>query len=242
MGIFDFVKQGTADALLARPSSSRDPIHAHAGAKLPLYGQLEVAADECAVFVREGRAIGLVGPGHHGIHPSKLPFLEGSIDPSGTVDARVVFVRFVLVERAAFRAPVGEGDARFEGALRVEVVDPAALVEDWLARPDASTFARPGVVASLDGARVIVDERRVVVFAGPRLQPRASTSPAQPSTSGAELAAKTACRACGTEGDVGSFCEGCGALVDARERCVACRTELRAGARFCAGCGVRVRE
>lgn len=243
MGIFDFVRQGTADALVARPSSSRGPIHVHEGGPLPLYGQLEVGADECAVFVRDGRAIGIVGPGHHGLAPAKLPFLEGAVDAAGaagTIDARLVFVRLVPIERASVRAVVEQLEpASFDGALRIEVVDPAALVEDWLVAPERPLIARPGVVASLDGARLVVEGRRIAVFAGARLPTHASVAPA-PRASESATPARCACRACGTEGDVGSFCEGCGALVDALARCVSCRAELRAGARFCAACGVRV--
>ena len=80
MGVFDFVKHGTGEMQIGRthtPDEAREPIVAYSEPSVPLFGQLVVDDDDAAVFARDGKVIGIVGPGRHVLHPSKLPFLEG---------------------------------------------------------------------------------------------------------------------------------------------------------------------
>jgi len=242
MGVFDFVRHGTSEMRLAR--GSREPVFVHPELTLPLWGQLVVDDDDAAVFVNEGRVLGLVGPGRHVVHPSKLAFLEGFPDQSGRVPVRLVFVRLEPIKRARFTgeldaiadpATLGSVTPLVEGELTVQIVDPIAFVEDHFAGGEQKPIlARRGTVAAMDGMRLTTNGRRVVVTPGDRLPRR--TEPRSVRPSGVPMA----CRECGEPGELGAFCAGCGALVTDRAECVACRAELREGARFCAACGIRV--
>jgi hypothetical protein len=125
----------------------------------------------------------------------------------------------------------------FDGELSVQVIDPIAFVEEHLAGgAERPILARRGVIATIDGVRLALEGRRVVVFAGDKFRRTTEPRSMRASTSGAPMA----CRACGEMGEAGKFCAACGALVTDREQCVACRAELPDGARFCESCGARV--
>ncbi|MGZ3420015.1 MAG: hypothetical protein ACXVEE_19215, partial [Polyangiales bacterium] len=221
-----------------RPPGS-PPTYVHPGASLPIYGQLDVGRDDCVVFVQsadvEAKALGVVGPGRHTLHASKLPFLEGVPEASpGRLEISVVFVRLVPVENAKFFSglPI---EATLDGALSVLVVDPAAYVEDRLQNPQKPLLACAGVAASIDAVFVDAGGVRSEVYAGTRMRERAEPRSVAPPPKGEELV----CAACGMHGESGTFCEGCGALLGTR-RCVTCRAQLEEGARFCLSCGARV--
>ena len=66
MGIFDFVKQGTQEMCIARPDQFKQLIvYKHPDQNVPAYAQLTVDSDECAVFFKDGRVVGILGPGRH---------------------------------------------------------------------------------------------------------------------------------------------------------------------------------
>ncbi len=244
MGVFDFVRHGTSEMRLER--GSRDVVAVHPENTLPLWGQLVVDQDDAAVFVNDGRALGIVGPGRHAVHPSKLPFLEGFVDAAGRLAVRLVFVRLAPIERAKISGvldPITDPSSLasptplLEGELSVQVIDPVAFVEEHLAGGAARPIlARRGVIATIDGVRLALDGRRIAVFAGDRFRHRSEPRSSRASTSGVTMA----CRSCGEMGEAGKFCAACGALVTDHEQCVACRAELREGARFCESCGARV--
>ena len=51
MGIFDFVKQGTQEMCIARPDAMKQLIvYKHPDQTVPMYAQLTIDSDECAVF------------------------------------------------------------------------------------------------------------------------------------------------------------------------------------------------
>jgi len=244
MGVFDFVKHGTSEMRIAR--GARTPVFIYPESTLPLWGQLVVDDDDAAVFVNDGRALGIVGPGRHSVHPSKLPFLEGFADATGRLSVTLVFVRLMPIDRARFSGtldPISDPSSLaavtplLEGDLSVQVIDPIAFVEEHLAGgADRPILSRRGVVALIDGVRLSIEGRRIGVFAGDRFrrrtEPRSSRAP--------ESGVAMACRGCGEIGEAGKFCAACGLLVTDREQCLACRAELRDGARFCEACGARV--
>lgn len=247
MGIFDFVKQGTADMRLARPGAARGVVHLHDEQELPLYGQLEVSRLDAAVFVHAGRAIGIVGPGRHTLHASKLAFLEGIEPREGRLPVRVAFVRLAPVDRARFSARLDDDptdlDARggdppaLAGELTVQVVDPMAFVDEWLRVGERPLLSCAGVAASVDDVQLVVEGARTELFAGSGLQGRPQPRSVAPPSM---RAATVVCHGCGTPGEAGTFCETCGALLGDIERCISCRAVLEPNARFCASCGARV--
>ncbi|MBI2389955.1 MAG: hypothetical protein HYV09_10225 [Deltaproteobacteria bacterium] len=248
MGVFDFVKHGTEEMRLARPKGSRDPVAVHDEPTLPVWGLLDVGGDEVAAFARDGKVIGLVGPGRHTVHASKLAFLEGVADDKGRLPVQLVFVRLTPIDGVPFSAmldPLADPCALdavrplIDGELTVQVVDPIAFVEDHLAASTAGPLlARRGVVATLDGVRLSLEGRTVPVFAGARLARRAEPR----RDAGTEQGRPLACRACGEPGEAGRFCAACGALISVHRQCVSCRAELDAAARFCLACGTRVTQ
>lgn len=243
MGVFDFVRHGTEEMQLRR--ASRDPVSLHPETSLPLFGQLVVEPGDAAVFANEKRALGIVGPGRHVLHPSKLPFLEGFADAHGRLPLSLLFVRLTPIEDARFSGkldPMADPTALtsvaplLDGALSVQVVDPIAFVEEHLNGTDKPILARRGVIATLERVRFAIEGRRVAVFGGKQLPQRVETAHPETARTGGTMA----CRACGEEGEAGRFCASCGALVTDRDQCIACRAELHPGARFCESCGVRV--
>ena len=247
MGVFDFVKHGTEEMQLVRPSGSREPLVVHPVRSLPLFGQLVVAEGEAAVFASLGeqqRVLGIVGPGRHVLHPSKLPFLEGLADETGRIPVQLVFLRLTPLDGAPFSAkldPLADPASLaavsplLDGVLSVQVIDPVLFVEEHLRGGDKPILARKGIVVTLDRVRLALDGRRIAVFGGKELPQRVSASVARASHPSGTMRY----RGCGEEGELGKFCATCGALVTDQEQCVACRAELRAGARFCESCGVR---
>ncbi len=241
MGVFDFVKEGAREMRVARGSDG--PVSVHVEDSLPLYGELDVERDDCAVFVRDARAIGILGPGRHALHISNIPFLALAHDVGereGRIRARVVFVRLTPIVAQPFSGkleeiidPLTHVPPSLEGTLTVQIVDPAEFVEDHLRSPKRPLFARPGVAVSVDALRL-----RQGDHVG-RVATHAFVLPAREPEANEERGAAIDCRACGTRGEIGAFCEGCGTLLSARARCVACRAPLEPNARFCAGCGVR---
>jgi hypothetical protein len=246
MGIFDFVKHGTEEMRITRPHGSREPLLIHGESSIPLFAQLVVEPEDAVVFANEGRALGVVGPGRHVLHPSKLPFLEGFADAAGRLPLQLVFVRLSPIENARFTAkldPLSDPcslaavSPLLDGVLTVQVVDPVALVEQHLSGgADKPILARRGIIATLDSVRLALDGRRVAVFAGKDLPQRVEARAVRSSQHGGAMA----CKKCGELGEEGKFCAACGALVTDLDQCVECRAELRPGARFCEACGVRV--
>ncbi len=57
MGVFDFVKNGVREMMIARPDNLKQLIvYKHPDQNFPMYSQLTVDSDECAVFFKDGRS------------------------------------------------------------------------------------------------------------------------------------------------------------------------------------------
>ena len=70
-----------ASQLVARPDGTKDQIvYKWPDATVPKFAQLTVEPDEVALFVREGRVAGTVGPGRSTLDAANIPFLGGLID------------------------------------------------------------------------------------------------------------------------------------------------------------------
>ena len=56
MGVFDFVSNGVHEMMIARPDNLKNLIvYKHPDQNIPMYSQLTVDSDECAVFFKDGR-------------------------------------------------------------------------------------------------------------------------------------------------------------------------------------------
>ena len=80
MGVFDFVKQGVQEMMIARPDHLKALIvYKHPDQNVPMYSQLTVDSDECAVFFKDGKVVGVLPPGRHTLQSQNIPFLNNII-------------------------------------------------------------------------------------------------------------------------------------------------------------------
>ena len=99
MGVFDFVKNGVREMMIARPDDQKAHlVYNHPDQNVPMYSQLTVDSDECAVFFKDGRVVGVLPPGRHTLQTQNIPFLNNLVNnfTGGNVFiAEIYFVRTV---------------------------------------------------------------------------------------------------------------------------------------------------
>jgi hypothetical protein len=79
MGVFDFVKNGVREMMIARPDNLKSLIvYKHPDQNFPMYSQLTVDSDECAVFFKDGASSACSRPGRHTLQTQNIPFLNRS--------------------------------------------------------------------------------------------------------------------------------------------------------------------
>jgi membrane protease subunit (stomatin/prohibitin family) len=141
MGVFDFVRNGVREMMVARPDSQKALIvYKHPDQNLPMHSQLTVDSDECAVFFRDGRVVGVIPPGRVTLDTQNIPFLNSivtSFTGGQVFIAEVYFVKTTPVRSVPFGGPVGDmldpltGEQvqpRIFGEMSVVVVDPVRFV------------------------------------------------------------------------------------------------------------------
>jgi membrane protease subunit (stomatin/prohibitin family) len=141
MGVFDFVRNGVREMMIARPDAEKARIvYKHPDQNVPMHSQLTVDSDECAVFFRDGRVMGLLPPGRVTLETQNIPFLNGlvsSFTGGNVLLAEIFFVKTVPVRSVPFGGPVGDmidpltGEQvqpRIFGEMSVVVVDPVRFV------------------------------------------------------------------------------------------------------------------
>jgi membrane protease subunit (stomatin/prohibitin family) len=141
MGVFDFVRNGVREMMVARPDGQKALIvYKHPDQNLPMHSQLTVDSDECAVFFRDGRVVGVVPPGRVTLETQNIPFLNSivtSFTGGQVFIAEVYFVKTTPVRSVPFGGPVGDmldpltGEQvqpRIFGEMSVVVVDPVRFV------------------------------------------------------------------------------------------------------------------
>jgi SPFH domain-Band 7 family/Double zinc ribbon len=141
MGVFDFVRNGVREMMVARPDSQKALIvYKHPDQNIPMRSQLTVDSDECAVFFRDGRVVGVIPPGRVTLDTQNIPFLNGIITnyTGGQVYiAEVYFVKTTPVRSVPFGGPIGDmldpltGEQvqpRIFGEMSVVVVDPVRFI------------------------------------------------------------------------------------------------------------------
>jgi membrane protease subunit (stomatin/prohibitin family) len=112
MGVFDFVKNGVREMMIARPDDLKSLIvYKHPDEMFPMYSQLTVDSDECAVFFRDGQVIGVLAPGRHTLQTQNIPFLNQivtSFTGGQVFKSEVYFVKTAPVRNIPFGGPIGD--------------------------------------------------------------------------------------------------------------------------------------
>jgi len=143
MGIFDFVKQGVQQMMIARPEDKHQLIvYKWPDRTIPMYTQLTVKSDEGAVFFKGGTMAGVVGAGRHTIDGSNIPFLKNWIDSATGGNVLLSELFFVRTQPnrndpvrfgGRFDGMIDPGTGmpctpRLFGELVIRVVDPIAFI------------------------------------------------------------------------------------------------------------------
>jgi membrane protease subunit (stomatin/prohibitin family) len=141
MGVFDFVKNGVREMMIARPDNLKHLIvYKHPDQNIPMYSQLTVDSDECAVFFKDGRVVGVLPPGRVTLQSQNIPFLNSLVTnfTGGQVFiAEVYFVKTAPVRSVPFGGPIGDmldpltGEQvcpRIFGEMSVVVIDPVKFI------------------------------------------------------------------------------------------------------------------
>ncbi len=144
MGVFDFVKSGVREMMIARPDHLKGLIvYKHPDQNVPMYSQLTVDSDECAVFFKDGRVVGVLPPGRHTLQTQNIPFLNSIVTnyTGGQVFiAEIFFVKTSPLYNVPFGGPIGDmldpltGEQvtpRIFGEFSIVVVDPVRFIVNY---------------------------------------------------------------------------------------------------------------
>jgi membrane protease subunit (stomatin/prohibitin family) len=141
MGVFDFVKSGVQEMMIARPDNLKQLIvYKHPDQNVPMYSQLTVDSDEVAVFFKDGRVVGVLQAGRVTLQSQNIPFLNNlitSFTGGNVFITEIFFVKIVPVRSIPFGGPIGDmldpltGEQvqpRIFGEMSVRVTDPVRFV------------------------------------------------------------------------------------------------------------------
>lgn len=141
MGVFDFVKNGVREMMIARPDHLKQLIvFKHPDQNFPFWSQLTVDSDECAVFFKDGNVVGVLPPGRHTMSTQNIPFLNNIINKFTGGDvfiSEIYFVKTAPVRSIPFGGPIGDmidpltGEQvipRIFGEFSLVVTDPVRFI------------------------------------------------------------------------------------------------------------------
>ncbi|AUX22891.1 hypothetical protein SOCEGT47_034070 [Sorangium cellulosum] len=141
MGIFDFVKSGVREMMIARPDTAKHLIvYKHPDQNIPFWSQLTVDSDECALFFKDGRYVGYLPTGRHTLQTQNIPFLNNLVNRLTGGDvfiAEIFFVKTQPVRGVPFGGPLESMEdpvlyefvtPRIFGEFSLVVVDPVRFV------------------------------------------------------------------------------------------------------------------
>jgi membrane protease subunit (stomatin/prohibitin family) len=141
MGVFDFVKNGVREMMIARPDHFKQLIvYKHPDQNVPAWSQLTVDSDECAVFFKDGRVVGVLPPGRHTLSTQNIPFLNNIVNKFTGGDvfiSEIFFVKTSPVRSIPFGGPIGDmidpltGEQvipRIFGEFSLVVTDPVRFI------------------------------------------------------------------------------------------------------------------
>jgi membrane protease subunit (stomatin/prohibitin family) len=129
MGVFDFVKNGVREMMIARPDNLKSLIvYKHPDQNFPMYSQLTVDSDECAVFFKDGQVIGVLPPGRHTLQTQNIPFLGQIV--SNFTGGQVFISEIFFVKMSPVRGiPYGGSLGQMEDPLTGELCCPRVFGE-----------------------------------------------------------------------------------------------------------------
>jgi membrane protease subunit (stomatin/prohibitin family) len=141
MGIFDSIKGEAKRNFIARADTAKgEIIYKYPEKNIRKMTQLTVDADEVALFVKDGRVEGKLGPGRHTLDSSNFPFLSALVEKFTGGDLFITEVFFVSVREFAgvkFGGPIGDVrdpetglgiGTMVYGDFSIRVTDPEKLV------------------------------------------------------------------------------------------------------------------
>jgi membrane protease subunit (stomatin/prohibitin family) len=151
MGIMDFVKAGVKEMMLARPDDKKNLIvWKWPDQNIPMFSQLTVDSDECAVFFKNGQCFGVLPGGQrHTLSTQNLPFLNNFVNEftGGNIFiAEIFFVKTTPVRSIPVGGPIGDmidpltGEMvgpRMFGEFSVVVTDPAKFIIGYVGQAAA---------------------------------------------------------------------------------------------------------
>ncbi|NTX00796.1 SPFH domain-containing protein [Myxococcus sp. CA051A] len=141
MGIFDTIKGEAKRNFIARADTAKgEIIYKYPENNIRMLTQLTVDADEVALFVKDGKVEGKLGPGRHQLDSNNIPFLSALVEKFTGGNLFVTEVFFVSVREFAgvkFGGPIGDVrdpetglgiGTMVYGDFSIRVTDPEKLV------------------------------------------------------------------------------------------------------------------
>ncbi|NVJ01417.1 SPFH domain-containing protein [Myxococcus sp. AM001] len=141
MGIFDSIKGEAKRNFIARADSSKgDIIYKYPENNVRMLTQLTVDADEVALFVKDGKVEGKLGPGRHSLDTNNIPFLSRLMEGFTGGNLFISEIFFVSTREFAgvkFGGPIGDVrdpetglgiGTMVYGDFSIRVTDPERLV------------------------------------------------------------------------------------------------------------------
>ncbi|MCL2724419.1 MAG: SPFH domain-containing protein [Polyangiaceae bacterium] len=141
MGVIDFVKKGVREMMIARPDQFKHlVVYKHPDQNFPAWSQLTIDSDECAVFFKDGRVVGVLPPGRHTLSTQNIPFLNNIVNRFTGGDvfiSEIYFVKTAPVRSLPFGGPIGDmidpltGEQvtpRIFGEMSLVVTDPVRFI------------------------------------------------------------------------------------------------------------------
>jgi membrane protease subunit (stomatin/prohibitin family) len=141
MGIINFVKGGIRELAIARSDAAKGfVVYEYPEKTIPTKAQVTVEADECALFFKDGKLVGQLGPGRHAMETANIPFLGQLIDwgTGGNLwKAEIFFVTTREIPNQKFGGKIGKildpqsgipVELMVNGSYSIRVLDPPKLL------------------------------------------------------------------------------------------------------------------
>jgi membrane protease subunit (stomatin/prohibitin family) len=141
MGIFQAIKDESKRNFIARADQAKDDIiYKYPEHNIRMMTQLTVDSDEVALFVKDGKVVGKLGPGRHSLDTNNVPFISRLLETFTGGNLFVAQIFFVSVREFAglkFGGPIGDVrdpetglgiGTMVYGDFSLKVLDPERLV------------------------------------------------------------------------------------------------------------------